>query len=266
VPEGDTVWLTAKHLRDALSGDVLTHTEFRVPQLATTTLTGRTVNDVLARGKHILMRVDGDLTLHSHLRLDGSWRLGKGRLPKYGPPHQIRAILRTQSWMAAGYRVHDLAVVPTDHEHTLVGHLGPDLLGRDWDEDEAVRRITAQPHREIGDALLDQRNLAGIGNMYKAELLFLSGISPWTRVDAVADVPGVVRRAQRLLRANRDRWEQVTTGVNRKGEQLWVFERRGEPCRRCRTPIRMDMQGEPPYDRMTYWCPACQPGIGPGVP
>jgi endonuclease-8 len=102
--------------------------------------------------------------------------------------------------------------------------------------------------------------------MYKAELLFLSGISPWTTVHDVKDVQAVVRRAQRLLRANRDRWAQVTTGVNRNGQQLWVFERRGEPCRRCRTTIRMDMQGVPPYDRKTYWCPACQPGIGPGDP
>jgi endonuclease-8 len=258
--------LTAKRLHDAFAGDILTHTDFRVPQLATANLAGSTVIDVLARGKHILMRVNAELTLHSHLRLDGSWRLGKSRLPSNGPAHQIRAILRTPSWVAAGYRVHDLAVVPTDQEHTLVGHLGPDLLGPDWDEDKAAHRIAEQPDREIGDAVVDQRNLAGIGNLYKAELLFLSGISPWTRVKDVKDVKGVVRRAQRLLRANRDRWAQVTTGVNRTGEQLWVFERRGDPCRRCGTPVRMDMQGEPPYDRMTYWCPTCQPGIGLGVP
>jgi endonuclease-8 len=267
VPEGDTVWLTARRLHDALCGEVLTRADFRVPKLATADLAGRSVREVVARGKHILMRVEGGLTFHSHLRMDGSWRLVRGaRLPGNGPPHQIRVILRSTRHTAVGYRLHDLAVVATDDEQALVGHLGPDTLGPDWDEADAVRRLLQQPGREIGDALLDQRNLAGIGNLYKAETLFLSGISPWALVGAVPDLVGVVRRAQRLLRANRDRWEQVTTGVNRRGEQLWVFERRGEPCRRCGTPIRMDMQGQPPYDRMTYWCPACQPGIGAGEP
>jgi endonuclease-8 len=259
VPEGDTVWLTAKRLHQAFAGDVLTQSDFRVPQLATVDLAGRAVNEIHSRGKHILMRVDGDLTVHSHLRLDGSWRLGRGQIPKSGAAYQIRAILRTAGWVAAGYRVHDLALVPTDQEDTLVGHLGPDLLGPDWDPEEAVRRITTTPDREIGDALLDQRNLAGIGNIYKAEVLFLSGLSPWTVVADITDLAGVVRRAQRLLQANRDRPEIVTTGINRSGQQRWVYDRRGEPCRRCGTPVQMAKQGGPQYERATYWCPVCQP-------
>ena len=260
MPEGDTVWLTAKRLHEAFAGEMLTQSDFRVPQLATADLSGRTVKEIHSRGKHILMRIDGGLTMHSHLRLDGTWRLGRGRLPKGGPAFQIRVILRTGSWVAAGYRVHDLAVVPTGQEHTLVGHLGPDLLGPDWDQAEAVRRIASTPDREIGDALLDQRNCAGIGNIYKAEVLFLSGLSPWTLVGDITDLASVVGRAQRLLHANRDRPEQVTTGINRRGQQLWVYDRRGQPCHRCGTPVQMATQGEPPYERMTYWCPVCQPG------
>jgi endonuclease-8 len=263
VPEGDTVWLTAKRLDEALAGTMLLVSDFRVPQLATVDLSGRAVHEVIPRGKHILMRIDGDVTLHSHLRMDGSWRLARGRLPRDGPAYQIRVVLRSPDWVVAGYRVHDLALVKTVDEHTLVGHLGPDLLGPDWDEAEAVRRLATRPERTIGEALLDQRNLAGIGNLYKVETLFLSGISPWTPVGDVNDLPAVVGRARRLLQANRDRWEQVTTGVNRKGEQLWVFERRDRPCRRCGTPIQMQTQGEAPYDRLTYWCPHCQPDAPP---
>jgi endonuclease-8 len=259
VPEGDTVWLTAKILNDALAGQLLTATDFRVPQLASADLSGRTVRAVVPRGKHILTRVDGDLTMHSHLRMDGSWKVGRGRVPRGGPPHSIRVLLRTRDVIAVGYRVHDVAIVPTDAEDSLVGHLGPDLLGPDWDAAEAVRRLVAQPDRTIGEALLDQRNLAGIGNLYKAEVLFLSGLHPWTRVCDVHDLTAVVRRAQALLHANKDRWPQVTTGNTRKGEELYVFERPRLPCRRCGTPISLDMQGDPPYDRLTYWCPACQP-------
>jgi endonuclease-8 len=263
VPEGDTVWLTAKVLHDALARETLTSSDFRVPELATADLSGRAVHEVVPRGKHILARVDGGLTLHSHLRMDGSWRVGHRRIPNGGPPHAIRVVLTTPDAVAVGYRLHDLALVPSDEEHTLVGHLGPDLLGPDWDEDEAARRLTAQPDRTIGEALLDQRNLAGIGNLYKAEVLYLSGVHPWTHTGGVEDLAAVLRRARSLLHANKTRWRQVTTGNTRKGEELYVFERPRRPCRRCGTPVRVAMQGTSPYDRLTYWCPLCQPGNDP---
>jgi endonuclease-8 len=264
VPEGDTVWLTAKVLHDALAGEVLTACDFRVPQLATADLTGRTVQEVVARGKHILLRTDDGLSLHSHLRMDGKWRVGHGRRrPSGGPPDAVRVVLTTDDVIAVGYRLHDLAIIRTDDEHTLVGHLGPDLLGPDWDEAEAAHRLRKQPDRLIGEALLDQRNLAGIGNLYKAETLFLSGVHPWTCVGDVGDVEAVVRRARALLQANKNRWHQVTTGNTRKGADLYVFERPRLPCRRCGTPIKVALQGTAPYDRLTYWCPACQPGSEP---
>jgi endonuclease-8 len=267
VPEGDTVWLSAKLLSDALTGQVLTRSEFRVPRLATSDLTGRRVLEILARGKHMLTRLDGGLTLHTHFRMTGTWRIFTSRQKwRGGPAHEIRIVLGTERRTAVGYRIPVIELVETAREDTVVGHLGPDLLGPDWDADEAVRRLRAQPDREIGQALLDQRNLAGIGNLYKAEVLYLTGVSPWTVVTAVPDLNRMVVLAHRLLGANRDHWPQVTTGNRRPGEDHYVFERAGRPCRRCGTPIRMAMQGDPPYDRVTYWCPVCQAGPAPDPP
>jgi endonuclease VIII len=257
VPEGDAVWLTARRLHEALAGRVLTRTDVRVPRLATADLTGRAVSAALSRGKHLLIRVDGGVTIHTHLRMDGSWRV----YPAAGPPrdsHQIRLLLANDTWQAAGYRLGVVEIVPTAGEAGVVGHLGPDLLGPDWDTHEAVRRIAAAPARPIGEALLDQRNLAGIGNIYKAETLFLWGISPWRPAGEVPGLPGLVELARRLLEANKDRPGQVTTGVARRGEEHWVYGRAGRACRRCQTPVRSAGQGGGAQERVTFWCPNCQ--------
>jgi endonuclease-8 len=261
VPEGDTVWLTAHRLHTALSARALTVGDLRVPQLATTDLAGETVIEVLARGKHILTRLGSGHTLHSHLRMDGSWYLTRaGERPRRHPEHMIRAQLGNAEWLATGYRVHDLKVIATTREHELVGHLGPDLLGPDWDLEVAVANLRRTPDAEIGQALLDQRNLAGIGNMYKCEALFAERVNPWTAVGAVPDLAKIVATAHRFLRANRDHPEQSTTGRMGRGQEHWVYGRRNEPCLRCRTPIAYAEQGSPPYQRATYWCPKCQPG------
>ncbi|MFY1690861.1 DNA-formamidopyrimidine glycosylase family protein [Plantactinospora sp. WMMB782] len=274
MPEGDTVWNTARALHRALAGDRLTASDFRVPQLATADLTGATVLESAARGKHLLLRLlppdDGTrLTLHSHLRMDGAWRAyTPGERWAARPAHTIRVVLRTAAAVAVGYHLHELALLPTADEPSLVGHLGPDLLGPDWDPAEAVRRLAAQPSRSIAEALLDQTNLAGIGNLYKSELLFLRGVSPWTPVRQVPDLPGMVALAHRLLMANRGRWTQSTTGSLHRGRTSYVYGRRAEPCRRCGATIRKRDQGE----RVTYWCPNCQPepghrpATGPGRP
>jgi endonuclease-8 len=264
VPEGDTVWLSARRMHDALAGRVLTHTDFRVPAHATADLAGREVIEVVPRGKHMLTRVAGGLTLHTHFVMAGTWRIfAPGTRWSGGTSHEIRLILTNDSAVAVGYRLAVVDLLLTEHEADVVGHLGPDLLGPDWDEAEALRRLRSAPEQEIGQALLDQRNLAGIGNLYKAEVLFLSGLSPWTAVRDVTDLPGVVRRSQRLLRANRDHWQQTTTGSLRRGQDHWVFERSRRPCRRCGTAIISAMQGEPLHERICYWCPACQPGPAP---
>jgi endonuclease-8 len=260
MPEGDTVWLTAHRLHRALAGRELTMCDLRVPAHATADLRGRTVREVVARGKHILIRTSPDLTLHTHLRMDGSWRIGPaGRRPPGLPEHMMRVLLGNAEWWAAGYRVHDVVLVRSADESQLVGHLGPDLLGPDWDTAEAIRRLRQDPDREIGLALLDQRNLAGIGNMYKAEALFVERVNPWTPVADVDDLDSLVGTASRLLRMNRNHPEQSTTGLVGRGREHWVYERAGQPCRRCRTPISRADQGAPPYQRGTYWCVSCQP-------
>jgi endonuclease VIII len=260
MPEGDTVWLTAHRLHQALAGRELTMCDLRVPAHATADLRGRTVREVVARGKHILIRTSPDLTLHTHLRMDGSWRIGPpGRRPPGLPEHMMRVLLGNAEWWAAGYRVHDVVLVRSADESQLVGHLGPDLLGPDWDTAEAIRRLRQDPGREIGLALLDQRNLAGIGNMYKAEALFIERVNPWMPVADVDDLDRLVGTASRLLRMNRNHPEQSTTGLVGRGREHWVYERAGQPCRRCRTLISRADQGAPPYQRGTYWCASCQP-------
>ncbi|MFG1800304.1 zinc finger domain-containing protein [Micromonospora carbonacea] len=285
MPEGDTVWNTARVLGRALDGARLTASDFRVPRLAGTDLAGWTVRESASRGKHLLLRLAAPApvgpgsgpagrsathgpggvtgwTLHSHLRMDGAWRAyAPGERWTGRPAHLIRVVLRAPDAVAVGYHLHELALVPTAEEDALVGHLGPDLLGADWDPAEAVRRLAAAPEATIGEALLDQRNLAGVGNLYKCEVLFLRGLSPWTPVGAVPDLAGTVALTQRLLAANRGRWTQSTTGSLRRGETSYVYGRRAQPCRRCGTAIRREELGE----RVTYWCPVCQPDP-PGRP
>jgi endonuclease-8 len=264
VPEGDTVWLAGQRMHQALAGKALTASDFRVPQLATTDLAGRTVLEVVPRGKHLLTRIEGGLTLHTHFRMDGTWHLYRaGEQRRGGPDWQIRLILTNAEWQAVGYRLPVVELLETADEHRVVGHLGPDVLGPDWDLDEAVRRLLARPDREIGMALLDQRNLAGIGNLYRTEVGFLKGLTPWVTVADVPDLPGLVEAGRRLMMANRGRIEQSTTGSLRRGETHWVFERQGRPCRRCGTRIASAEQGKPPYQRLSYWCPHCQLGPAP---
>ncbi|MGN6523215.1 MAG: Fpg/Nei family DNA glycosylase [Actinomycetes bacterium] len=265
MPEGDTVWLAAKRMDEALRGKQLQATDFRVPQLATVDLAGRRVIEVVPRGKHLLTRIEGDLTLHTHFRMDGSWHLYRpDERWRGGPDHQVRAVLRVPDRVAVAYRMPVLELLPTPQENDVVGHLGPDVLGADWDAGEAVRRLASDPAREIGQALLDQRNLAGVGNLYKAEALFVARTSPWQPVSD-ADIARVVDAAATLLQRNRGSAFQNTTGRQRRGEEHWVFERRGRPCLRCGTPVSVAMQGEPPYDRFTYWCRRCQPGPAPSA-
>ncbi|MDQ1495657.1 MAG: endonuclease [Actinomycetota bacterium] len=266
MPEGDTVWLAAQRLHDALAGRALTTSDFRVPQLATTDLTGRDVLEVVSRGKHLLTRIGGGLTLHTHFRMDGTWHLYRpGEQRRGGRDWQVRIILGNAEWEAVGYRLPVVELLDTADEDRVVGHLGPDLLGPDWNTDEAVRRLRADPDREIGMALLDQRNLAGLGNLYRIEMLFLRGLSPWLLVADVPDLPALVEVGRRLMVTNRGRVEQSTTGSLRRGETHWVFERTGRPCRRCGAPIRSTEQGEAPYQRLSYWCPHCQLGPAPDL-
>ncbi|UQX03292.1 DNA-formamidopyrimidine glycosylase family protein [Streptomyces sp. RerS4] len=268
MPEGDSVHRAAARLHAALAGRPLTVTDLRVPRFATADLTGRTTLDVTPRGKHLLARIEGGLTLHSHLRMDGAWHVfAAGQKWHGGPAHEIRAVLATADATAVGYRLPVLELLRTSDEARVVGHLGPDLLGPDWDPARAAANLLADPERPLGEALLDQRNLAGIGNVYKAELCFLAQVTPWTAVGALPDPPATLPRlasaAQRLLAANIGdtgrRGHRNTTGSLRPGQELFVYGRAHRPCLRCGTPIRE----APQDDRPTYWCPRCQHGPTP---
>lgn len=270
MPEGDSVWRVARRLDRSLTGRPVRRSDLRVPRHSTADLSGRSVLGTVSRGKHLLTRFSGDLTLHTHLRMTGSWTVtapGK-RLPRRLDP-DVRVVLATDGPTAWAVSMPVVDLLPTSREHDVVGHLGPDLLGPDWDPAEAVRRLSADPDRPLAAALLDQRNLAGIGNLWANELCFLRGRSPWTPVGEVPLEP-LVDLAHRLLRFSvsgaetGQRTSQVTTGDPRPGRDHWVAGRAGRPCLRCGTTVRVvaEVPGDPER-RRTWWCPRCQPGPTP---
>lgn len=262
MPEGDSVWHAARRL-DALDGQVLTVSDFRVPSLATTDLVGRAVLETTTRGKHLLTRVEGGATIHTHLKMEGRWDVQVAGSAWHRPAHEARVVLGTDQVQAIGYSVL-VDVVATDAEDSLVGHLGPDLLDPTWGAEHAataVANLERLPHVSIGEALLDQRNLAGIGNVYRAEICFLMGLDPRNPVSSVTRLPRLVGLAHQLLDAHRDRTSRVTTGDKRPGRRLWVYGRVG-PCLRCGTRIETGELGPPGQERATWWCPSCQPPAG----
>jgi endonuclease-8 len=265
MPEGDTVWLTAHRLNAALGGRPLRQADLRVPKLATVDLSGLTLLEAVARGKHLMLRLEGGRTLHCHLGMEGSWHLyGPGERWHGGPRHEVRAVLEGAERTAVGYRLPVLQLLPTAEEATVVGHLGPDLLGPDWDAARAVANLAERPERPLGEALLDQRTMAGVGNVYVSELCFLRGVTPWTPSGRVPAPEKLVALAHRLLVANRARPGHVTTGDTRRGRMHWVYGREHQPCLRCGTPVRRARHGPSEQDRVAYWCPRCQSGPSPG--
>jgi endonuclease-8 len=257
VPEGDVVWFTARRLHEALAGQVLTRSDFRVPRYATVDLRGQPVTEAISRGKHLLIRTGNGLTVHTHLKMDGSWRV-RPAATRLTESFKIRLVLANAEWQAAGYLLGVTEVLPTAKEDQVIGHLGPDLLGADWDAAQAVSRLTRDPDRPIGEALLDQRNLAGLGTIYMAETLFLRGVDPSRPVGQVKNLDALVGLGHRLLDANKARFGHVTTGDTRPGRENWVYGRARRPCRRCGTPIRRREQGPPGQERLRFWCPNCQ--------
>ncbi|MET1037950.1 MAG: DNA-formamidopyrimidine glycosylase family protein [Aeromicrobium sp.] len=258
MPEGDTVWRTAHHLREVLAGHELTRTDFRVPAFATLDLSGEIVDDVVSHGKHLLIQTQQH-SIHSHLKMEGAWHVQRLGTDWRRPGHSARAVLETDEWQCIGYSLGILEVLDRDDEQSAIGHLGPDLLGPDWDLDEAVRRAGADPDRPVFLALLDQRNLAGFGNEYVNELLFIMGLLPTRPVGDVPDLARVISRGQRMLDVNKARVERSFTGSTRTGEDRWVYRRERGRCRRCGTRIREGQLGDrPTAERNVFWCPHCQ--------
>ena len=206
------------------------------------------VEEVVSRGKHLLMRV-GEYTLHSHLKMEGSWHIYPHGARWFSPEWQARAILATRGAPAVGFELGLFEVVRTRGRGPVVGYLGPDILGADWDADRALRQPLSDPGREIGLALLDQRNLAGLGNVYRCELCFLRGVLPTRPVGAVSEPEKLIELAWRLIDANKDRAIRTTTG-RLTGQRLWVYNRAGKPCFRCDTPIERCQLGD--------WSSSCE--------
>ena len=266
MPEGDTVFVAATKLRAALAGQTIERSDFRVPRLATVDLAGTLVDDVVPRGKHLLVRFDNGLSLHTHYKMEGSWHLYRPGENWRGPGFQVRAVLYTRDWNAVGFRLAIVELIDTANENDVVGHLGPDPLGDDWDPQGVVATIARHPDSEIGEIILDQRVIAGPGNVYKSEVCFLAGVDPRTPVRDVPDLQRVIDLLARTMRANRKTGTQITTGDLRPGRQRWVYGRAGEQCFRCRSRIRREEQRGYGGDRVTFWCPTCQPPPTPPHP
>ncbi|CAN5434736.1 Fpg/Nei family DNA glycosylase [soil metagenome] len=267
MPEGDAVWRTARRLHTALAGEPIVRSDLRVPSLATVDLAGRRTIEVVPRGKHLLHRIEGDLTLHSHLRMEGRWRTfrasrGDGMDPSR---HTVRAVLHTPGWTAIGDSLGMLDLVRTTAEEQVVGHLGPDLLDPGFDHARAARNVRSAPGRTITEALLDQRNLAGIGTIFASEPLFVHAINPWTVVGDLTphDVPALIDTARELLITSCRLGRTTSTGRADRLDDAWVHGRMGLACKRCGRSVRLASIGTQPRERVMFYCPQCQGGMAP---
>lgn len=279
MPEGDSVWRTAHRLDEALSGRKLLDADLRWPGISTARLAGLTVIETVPRGKHILTRLDSGWTLHSHLRMDGSWvirqttettettRVGQrmsGRRPEAMGSGFVRAVLVGTDYTAVGVDLGMLDLVGTRAEHTLVGRLGPDLLDPGFDAGRAVANLAAA-QGTIGAALLDQTNLAGIGTIWASETLFAERLWPWTPAASLTPdaLVRLVARAQRFLLASIQRAVPSSTGIQQRGRSFHVHGRSGRACLRCGGIVRVASIGTAPRERPMFYCPGCQGGLAP---
>jgi len=259
VPEGDAVRRTANLLDETLAGRRLTRSDLRWPSLATVDLAGATVLGTATYGKHLLTRLDLDgraLTLHTHLKMEGSWRGYRGGRRWDRPGHTARVVLTAGDVQAVGFSLGLVELVPTTDERRLVAHLGPDLLDPGHDTAEAVRRLGAEPARPLGEALLDQTVAAGLGTIYASEACFVHGAHPLGPAGSVADPTRLLDRAARMLTIGVDEGRTLTTGNRR--EPVWVYRRHRRPCLRCGTTIEAGQVGAAGKERTLYWCPSCQ--------
>jgi endonuclease-8 len=248
VPEGDVLRRTANRFELAFAGKVLVRSDLRWPSAATTDLVGRTVLETVSYGKHLLTRFDDGRTLHTHLRMDGYWRIWRtGTSAAAGRAANVRAVLATTDWTAVGHHLGMLDVVRTRDERTLIGHLGPDILADPVDVDEILRRWTARGSTPVAEVMLDQTVVAGIGTLFAAESLWAEQLWPWTPADQVD-------ASRQLAVARRQMRRSVIDG--RSPEH--VHARTRQPCHRCGTPIAVGQARRPPMERPIFYCPRCQ--------
>ncbi len=259
MPEGDTIFRTARTLGAALGGKIVRRFETVLPKLARvddqTPVAGRTIERVSSVGKHLIIDFSGGLHLRTHMRMNGSWHVYRTGERWQKRRDDMRIVIGADDYVAVAFNV-TVAELLDDRaleRQNDLRQLGPDVLSPDFDAEEAFRRIRARGEMEMANALLDQRAIAGIGNIWKSEVLFACRVNPFVKVDAVTDeqLRCLIEKARRLL----SRSAKAETP-----NDLYVYSRGGKPCRRCRTPISSRKQGE--GARLTYWCPECQRAVG----
>jgi len=275
VPEGDTIFRAARALHKALAGAPVNGFETAYAHLASTNdnapVSGRIVEKVEARGKWLLIHFSGDLFLVTHMLMSGSWHIYRLGERWKRPRTDMRIVIRTAQYEAVAFAVPvaQFHTARSLERNTAIPRLGPDLLKDEFAEDDAKTRIRAHADEEIGNVLLNQRVMAGIGNVFKSEICFVCGVHPFRLVLSLSDreIDCLVDSARRLMGANvtDTSGDQIvtytgirrTTGRSDPAARVWVYRRKGEQCRRCGAIIEMRRQG--PGARSSYWCPNCQP-------
>ena len=274
MPEGDTIYRAARTLHRALAGQVITRFETVLPKLSRidedTPLAGRTIESVESHGKWLLMRFSGDLGLLTHMLMNGSWHIYRPGEAWQRRREDMRIVIATEKMVAVcfGVQVAEFHTTESLRRHRAFSRLGPDVLADDFDAGQALANLRQRPEMEIAEALLAQSVLAGIGNVYKSEVCFACGVSPFRLVASITDdeLSCLVGAARKFLKANVATGASAgmvtytgfrrTTGRANPGDRLWVYGRADQPCRKCGTPIAMRKQG--PGARVTFWCPSCQ--------
>jgi endonuclease VIII len=267
MPEGDTILLAARSLHRALAGQVVLRFESVFPQITRVAdgnrITGRTIESVSARGKHLLIAFSGDLLLHTHMRMNGSWHIYPRGARWRRPPRDMRILIATERAVAVGFNV-PVAELLTARElarHDELRSLGPDLLAESFDRVEVLRRMRGHDGDPIADVLLNQRVVAGIGNVFKSEILFLARLYPFTPVAQLTDtqLDEVIAIARKVMAVSVAVGHRTTRSSLDPGGRLWVYSRSGKPCRRCGQIIASKKTGLDA--RLTYWCPQCQTAV-----
>jgi endonuclease-8 len=274
MPEGDTIFRAARTLHRALAGQVVSRFETQLPQLSRvdydTPIAGRTVESVDAAGKWMRIYFSGDLILLTHMLMSGSWHIYRPGEAWQRPSIQMRVAIHTAGFVAVAFQVPiaEFHTAATLERHRSVQRLGPDVLAPEFDEAEAVRQLRSRPELEVGEALLRQSLVAGMGNVFKSEVCFASAVHPFRLAGSLAEeeLRALMSHARRFMRANVTDGAgdgivtytgmRRTTGRANPSERLWVYGRRGEACRKCGTAIESRKQGLDA--RVTFWCPRCQ--------
>ncbi|MDJ0770783.1 MAG: DNA-formamidopyrimidine glycosylase family protein [Ilumatobacter sp.] len=257
MPEGDTLRRLATRIDDRFGGDVVTRCEMRDPRLALVDLSGRRLVGADAYGKHLFVRFDDGRSLHAHLRMSGSFEVGR---PSREPTWKRRAELWLTNGRLTAVDVPVLDVLDTDDEHTVTDRLGPDLCAPDGapDPDEIAVRLVADPEAPLTGALLDQHRVAGFGNIYVNDVPFIVGVSPFQPVGAIDGLSGLVAIGVALIRTNAERGPQNTTGRRLGTDARWVHGAGRRPCPVCGGRLRYQAERETPWGRSITWCPDCQ--------